>query len=84
MSEQNSFDKTDRTARRSRKKREIALILPIIGILLLLTPVLRALTTGDGTSPLTNALVFIFSVWAALIIASFILSRALVPEIRDK
>jgi len=84
MSEKKSFDEVDKAARRGRKKREVALILPIIGTLLLLTPILRALTVGDGSSPLTNALVFIFSVWAVLIIAAFILSRALIPEIRDK
>lgn len=84
MSDDNSFDAVDKKTRRSRKLREIALILPIIGVVLLLTPILKAFTAGDETSPLTNSMIIIFGVWAVLIAAAFILSRALVPEIRDK
>lgn len=82
MSEQQSFDAANKKTRRSRKKREVALILPVIGIILLLTPILKSFTISNEASPLTSTLLFIFGVWAVLIAAAFILSRALVPEIR--
>ena len=84
MSEDTSFDAVDKKTRRSRKVREIALILPAIGVVLLLTPMLKAFTTGDEASSLTSSLLFIFGVWAVLIIAAFFLSRVLLPEIREK
>jgi Na+-driven multidrug efflux pump len=84
MSDDTSFDAVDKKTRRSRKVREIALLLPAIGVILLLTPILQAFTTTDDTSHLTSSLLFIFGLWAVLIIAAFILSRALLPEIREK
>jgi Na+-driven multidrug efflux pump len=84
MTEKETFDETNKKARRSRKIREAALLLPIIGIILLLTPVLKIFTTNNEVSPLINSMLFIFGVWAVLISAAFILSRLLIPEIRDK
>ncbi len=84
MSEDKSFDSIDKKSRRSRKKREVALILPIIGSFLLLTPILKIFMQDDETSHLISTLLFIFGVWAFLIAAAYILSRALSPEIREK
>ena len=84
MSENTTFDTVDKKTRRSRKVREIALMLPVIGVILLLTPMLKAFTVGAEASSLTDSLLFIFGVWAALIIAAFFLSRVLLPEIREK
>ncbi len=84
MSEETSFDNIDKGNRRSRKKREIALILPIIGTFLLLTPILKVFIRDDESSLLIPTLLFIFGVWALLIAAAYILSRALAPEIREK
>lgn len=84
MSNEESFDIAHKKIRRSRKTREIALVLPVIGVALLLTPVLKAFTANDEASHLTSSMLFIFGVWAGLIVAAFILSRALVPEMREK
>lgn len=84
MSDEETFEEVHKRTRHSRKTREIALILPIIGVVLLLTPVLRAFTGNDETSQLTSSMLFIFGVWAALIAAAYFLSRALIPEIREK
>ncbi len=84
MSEKQSFDDADKKARRNRKKRELALILPVIGVILLLTPIIKSFTGASETSPLISAMLFIFGVWALLIAAAFILSRSLISEIRDK
>ncbi|KAB7614701.1 hypothetical protein F9L33_08720 [Amylibacter sp. SFDW26] len=84
MSEDTSFDNVDKRNRSNRKKREIALILPIIGTFLLLTPIVKVFTKDDGNSSLITTLLFIFGVWALLIAAAYFLSRALAPEIREK
>jgi len=84
MTEKQSFDAMNKKSRGSRKKREIALILPIIGIILLLTPVLKSFAIGDEASGLTSVMLIIFGVWAGLIAAAFLLSRALISEIRNK
>jgi hypothetical protein len=84
MTEKQSFDAMNKKSQGSRKKREIALILPIIGIVLLLTPVLKSFAVGNEASSLTSVMLIIFGVWAGLIAAAFLLSRALISEIRDK
>lgn len=84
MTKKQSFDDADKKSRRSRKKREVALILPVTGVILLLTPIIKSFTGGSETSPLISAMLFIFGVWALLIAAAFILSRSLISEIRDK
>ncbi len=84
MSAQKTLKPTDKDARGSRKKQELALILPFIGVLLLLTPILKAFIINDDTSPLISSILFIFGIWAGLIAAAFLLSRVLVVEIRDE
>jgi len=84
MSAQKTKKTTDKDARVRRKKQELALILPFIGVLLLLTPILKAFLTNDEAAPLTSSILFIFGTWAVLIAAAFFLSRILVVEIRDK
>jgi len=83
MTEDNSFDTVDKNNRLKRKKREIALILPMIGTFLLLTPIVNVFMSDTDPSPLITKLLFIFGVWACLIIAAYILSRALASETRD-
>ena len=65
----------DRRAQFGRKLRDGAALLPLIGAGLLTTPLVSAV--GDGPAA---ALVYIFAVWAALIVAAAALSRLLRAE----
>jgi len=84
MTKNASFQSVDKKVRCRRKARDIALLLPIIGIILFLTPMHKIFSTSADTPSLRGSLLFIFGVWAVLIFAAFILSRALIPELRDK
>lgn len=69
-------DEDDRRALTARKLRDVAALLPAVGALLLATPLLSPMTGGvEGALP--RALVYIFGVWAVLILGAFILSRLL-------
>lgn len=83
MTEIETQDIQEKKSRQKRKKVEVALILPIIGVIMLLTPLLKVFTQTNGDTPLTNTVMYIFGIWAALIIAAFILARMLINEIRD-
>jgi ABC-type Co2+ transport system permease subunit len=84
MTKKALFESVDKKVRRSRKSRDIALLLPIIGIILFLTPIHKIFSTSTVTPSLSGLLLFIFGVWAVLIFAALILSRTLIPELRDK
>ncbi|MFK5996570.1 MAG: hypothetical protein QM492_00505 [Rhodobacterales bacterium] len=84
MTQKASFESVDKKVRRSRKARDIALLLPVIGIILFLTPMHKIFSTSGETPSLTGSLLFIFGVWAVLIFAALILSHTLIPELRDK
>ena len=61
-----------RESYRRRRLGDAARFLPLLGIVLLLVPILWA--DGAGTS---GAMIYIFSVWALLILVIGLLSRAL-------
>jgi len=84
MTKKASFESVDKKVRRSRKARDLALLLPASGIFLFLTPVHKIFSTMTDAPSLGGSLLFIFGVWAILILAALILSRALKPELRDK
>lgn len=79
---QKSFQDRDARIRKTRKRWELALILPSIGALLFLTPLVDVFT-GE-TSSLQRKFLYVFGVWAALIIAAYILSRSLRDEMDDQ
>ena len=65
------------TTSRQRKLGEAAKLAPILAGVLMLVPVL--LVAGSATS---SALVYVFTVWAILIVLSVFLSRALTRSLR--
>jgi hypothetical protein len=75
---QKSFQDRDKRIRKTRKRWELALILPAIGALFFLTPLVDVFT-GEESS-LQRKFLYVFGVWAVLIAAAYILSRALRDE----
>ncbi len=67
---------------RYRQKRllDAARLLPVLGAALFLVPILWG--SPDPAPRVSNAaaLLYVFAVWAGLILAAFLLSRALRPE----
>jgi hypothetical protein len=64
---------------RQRRIRDAARLLPILGVILWLIPLLWTRGGPDGTKTST-ALIYVFSVWAIVIVLSFLLSRWLGPD----
>ena len=66
----------DRRGQIGRKVRDLAAILPLLGVVFFASPLISAITGGDE-GELPNAVFYIFVVWAVLIALAFILSRLL-------
>jgi hypothetical protein len=73
----------ERDSYRRRRLADISRLLPLIGVLLLLVPLLwtgadtGAVTAGDATPlPMSKAITYIFAVWAMLIIAAVLFAMA--------
>ncbi len=66
----------ERRGYRRRRLTDAARVLPVIGALLLLMPLLWSLAPGRviGTA---GGGIYVFGVWAVLVIAAFVLSRRL-------
>ncbi len=69
----------DRRGQIVRKTRDLAAILPLLGIIFFATPLISAITGGEE-SELPNAVFYIFAIWGCLIALAFILSRLLRSE----
>ncbi len=69
-------------SRRSRKRRELALILPLCGAIVFASPVMD-MFTGSTTS-LGGKVAYIFGCWITLILFGIFLSRLLRPEVGNK
>lgn len=61
---------------RRQKRFDFAGLLPIVGFLLLVTPLVSSVAF-DPASALANGVTYIFCVWAGLIILSYWLSKYL-------
>jgi hypothetical protein len=65
---------------RQKRVRDAARLLPALGAGLLLLPMLWSPSDRPDGVGNAVALVYVFAVWAGLILAAFILSRALRPD----
>ncbi len=63
----------------TRKTRDLAAILPLLGVIFFASPLISAITGGEEDE-LTSAALYIFSIWGGLIALAFVLSRILRSE----
>lgn len=66
----------ERQTYRRRRLRDAARLLPILGLLLFSVPLLWPAGADDGAVT-SNAIKYVFGVWAALVLAAFLLSLRL-------
>lgn len=78
--DRNRFDAAARRGRRVRRAAQAALLLPVVGVILLVSPVITAITGSLEESGISGAILYVFGIWAALIIAAFALARRLADE----
>ncbi|RYG93325.1 hypothetical protein EU803_04290 [Loktanella sp. IMCC34160] len=73
-----------RASYRQRRLRDAAKVLPIVGGLLFMAPLLwpreAVAEGGNGTS---HAILYLFGVWTALIVVAFVLARIIRPTEDD-
>jgi hypothetical protein len=67
-----------RDSYRQRRIRDAARMLPVLGAVLWLIPLFWE--RGEGGARNSQALIFVFAVWAVLIVLSVVLSRLLRPD----
>jgi membrane protein implicated in regulation of membrane protease activity len=58
---------------------DAAALLPILGILLLMPPVIALFVTDGGFGGVPSIVVYLFGVWLALIVCAALLARRLAP-----
>lgn len=66
----------DRRGQIARKTRDLAAILPLLGVIFFATPLISAVTGGEEGA-LPSAVFYIFAIWGGLIALAFVLSRLL-------
>ncbi len=73
-----------RASYRQRRLRDGLRLLPILGLVLVMIPLLwpRAAALPEGGAGVSNAfaLIYLFAAWAVLIVLALVLSRRLRPE----
>ncbi|MCP3971616.1 MAG: hypothetical protein GY717_15125 [Rhodobacteraceae bacterium] len=79
MSPPNGSVFVERRTYRRRRMMDAARLLPILGALLFLVPIFW---TGNAEAPATTArgVIYVFAIWAGLIVVSARLSRWLTPK----
>ena len=58
-----------------RRFRDLAILLPLLGIILLVTPVVSLFTQSGSVFGLPAPIVYVFGIWAGLIVLAFALAR---------
>lgn len=66
-----------------RKKTEMSLILPTLGICFLLTPLINAFTMTGDEPGILSMVTYTFGIWGALIVGSLMMSRLLISEVPE-
>jgi hypothetical protein len=67
-------ERSDQSLRR-RKTRDWALILPVVGLVLFMPPIASIFPVGGSLGGVPASVVYIFVVWASLILGAFLLAR---------
>lgn len=62
---------------RRRKIRDAALVLPFLGVFLLMPPFIGIFVSGGSFAGIPTIIVYLFSVWFALILCAWWLARPL-------
>jgi len=70
--------------RRLRKLSELSLLIPCLGALFFMTPMIDAFTTRSGTTDPADVARYVFGSWLLLIGAALVISRLLVKQQQDK
>lgn len=65
---------------RQKRIRDAARLLPAVGAILLVIPLLWTPSSEQGGVGNSGALLYVFGVWAVLILAALLLSRILRPD----
>ena len=78
-----TFIERDQQSQRKRKTREAAAFLPILGILLLLTPLVSVFTQDSQLDGIPNAVFYVFGVWFVLIGLTVLLAPRLQQDNQD-
>lgn len=82
MSAQKNSIYLERRTYRRRRLQDAARLLPVLGVLLFLVPLLWATRTEEPASTASGG-IYVFGIWAGLIVASAWLSRRLGGEQTD-
>ncbi len=69
---------------RQKRVRDAAHLLPVVGVALFLLPLLWTPSDAEGGIGNARALLYVFGVWAGLILAAFLLARALRPDAEEE
>lgn len=80
MSKQNSSKNKIQT---KHKIKELAFILPALGIFFFLTPFINTIITSDTSTNIRELFYYIFGSWALLILGAYTLSRKLTNEAQE-
>ncbi len=73
----------DAKARAKRKLRDSAALLPMLGVILLLTPLVSVFSQNTRLGGIPNAVFYIFGVWLMLIGLTRLLAARLKTEVPD-
>ena len=73
----------ERRTYRRRRLMEAARLVPLLGLFLCVLPLIWP-QTGDARIPSSAALIYIFAVWAAIIVLNLVLARALKSSVDEE